>query len=201
MDDTTQMGPLVSAEQHQKVLGYIQEGKKAGAKAAAGGEKTGNKGYFVKPTVLVDTSDDMSVVREEIFGPVVCAIPFKVQPFALPFLSLMMKTCACGRMHVFTVALKQSFTLLTYFKDGDDLIRRANDTPFGLASAVWTKDVSKAHTIAKQLRAGTVWVNCYNIFDASLPFGGYKESGWGREMGPEVFELYTQTKSIVIKTK
>jgi len=161
MDDTTQMGPLVSQEQHQKVLGYIQQGKSSGAKAVSGGEKVGDKGYFVKPTVLVDTTDDMSVVTEEIFGPVVCAIPFK---------------------------------------DGEDLVARANNTPYGLAAAIWTKDVNKAHTLARKLRAGTVWVNCYNIFDAALPFGGFKESGWGREMGPEVLELYTETKSIVIKT-
>jgi len=162
MDDSTQMGPMVSAEQHQKVLGYIQEGKKSGAKAVAGGDKLGDKGYFVKPTVLVNTNDDMSVIKEEIFGPVVCAIPFK---------------------------------------DGEDLVARANNTPYGLAAAVWTTDVNKAHNLARSIRAGTVWVNCYNIFDAALPFGGYKESGWGREMGRDVFELYTQTKSIVIRTK
>jgi len=161
MDDTTQMGPMVSSEQHKKVLDYIQQGKKSGAKAVAGGEKQGDKGYFVKPTVLVDTTDDMSVVKEEIFGPVVCAIPFK---------------------------------------DSDELVHRANNTPYGLAAAVWTQDVNKAHNLARSIRAGTVWVNCYNIFDAALPFGGYKESGWGREMGPEVLDLYTQTKSIVIKT-
>jgi len=162
MDDSTQMGPLVSAEQHGKVLGYIQQGKASGAKAVSGGEKQGDKGYFVKPTVLVDTTDDMSVVKEEIFGPVVCAIPFK---------------------------------------DHEDLVQRANNSPYGLAAAVWTSDVSKAHNFARSIRAGTVWVNCYNIFDAALPFGGYKESGWGREMGPDVFELYTQTKSIVIRTQ
>jgi len=162
LDTTTSMGPLVSQEQHEKVLGFIKDGKKDGAKAVAGGDRVGDKGYFVQPTVLVDTSDNMSVVKEEIFGPVVCAIPFK---------------------------------------NGDDVIARANSTPYGLAAAVWTSDVNKAHSTAKALRAGTVWVNCYNIFDAALPFGGYKESGWGREMGPEVFELYTETKSIVIKTK
>jgi len=161
LDEATQMGPIVSSEQHRKVLGYIQQGKQSGAKATVGGEKAGDKGYFVKPTVLVDTTDDMSGVKEEIFGPVVCAIPFK---------------------------------------DGDDLVTRANNTPYGLAAAVWTKDIGKAHGFAKSIRAGTVWVNCYNIFDAALPFGGYKESGWGREMGADVLELYTQTKSIVIRT-
>jgi len=162
LDEATQMGPMVSSEQHQKVLGYIQQGKQSGAKAKAGGEKVGEKGYFVKPTILVDTTDDMSVVKEEIFGPVVCAIPFK---------------------------------------DGNELVTRANNTPYGLAAAVWTKDIGKAHGFAKSIRAGTVWVNCYNIFDAALPFGGYKESGWGREMGADVIDLYTQTKSIVIQTK
>jgi phenylacetaldehyde dehydrogenase len=99
------------------------------------------------------------------------------------------------------ISISPSTLCLLTGKDGEDLIARANNTPFGLASAVWTRDINKAHNTAKRLKAGTVWVNCYNIFDAALPFGGYKESGWGREMGPEVFELYTQTKSIVIKTK
>jgi len=160
LDDTTQMGPLVSKEQHKKVLGLVESGKKQGAKAVAGGEKAGDKGYFVQPTVFTNTKNDMNIIQEEIFGPVVCAIPFK---------------------------------------DGEDLVSKANDSIYGLAAAVWTKDLSKAHRMASSIRAGTVWVNCYNVFDAGMPFGGYKQSGWGREMGPEVLENYLETKSICIK--
>jgi len=162
LDDATQMGPLISQEQHEKVLGYIDSGRKQGAKVLAGGEKGANKGYFVKPTVFTNTKDSMDIIQQEIFGPVVCAIPFK---------------------------------------DGDDLITKANDSVYGLAAACFTNDLNKALTTAKQLRAGTVWVNCYNIFDAALPFGGYKQSGWGREMGEEALSNYTQTKSICIKLK
>jgi len=161
LDDTTDMGPMVSSEQHQKVLGYIQQGKTAGAKAVTGGDKAGDKGYFVKPTVFTNANENMSIIKEEIFGPVVCAMPFK---------------------------------------DISEVVARANDSPYGLAAGVWTQNVGKAHNLARAIRAGTVWVNCYNTFDAALPFGGYKESGWGREMGPDVLEMYTQTKSIVIKT-
>ncbi|RMH36386.1 MAG: aldehyde dehydrogenase family protein [Nitrospirae bacterium] len=157
LDLSTQMGPLVSEEQHQRVLGYIQEGFAEGAKAAVGGHRIGDKGYFVEPTVLVDTTSTMKVVQEEIFGPVVCAEPFT---------------------------------------DLDEVVRKANDNIYGLAAAVWTKDLSKAHRIASALRAGTVWINCHNIFDAALPFGGYKQSGWGREMGHEALELYTEVKAV-----
>jgi len=107
--------------------------------------------------VLVDTSDDMKVIQEEIFGPVVAAIPFE---------------------------------------DPSQLVARANDSVYGLAAGIWTQDVAKAHAVAAQLRAGTVWINCYNIFDAALPFGGYKQSGWGREMGKEALENYTETKAV-----
>jgi phenylacetaldehyde dehydrogenase len=125
-----------------------------------GGNKKGDKGYFVEPTVLVDTNEDMKVVKEEIFGPVVAAMPFS---------------------------------------DPEEIMGRANNSNYGLAAAVWTKDISKAHRTADQLRAGTVWVNCYNIFDAALPFGGYKQSGWGREMGHDALDLYTQTKAVCTK--
>jgi phenylacetaldehyde dehydrogenase len=157
LDPSTEMGPLVSEEQLNKVCGYLESGLSEGAKATAGGSRYGDKGYFVKPTVLVNTNDKMKVVREEIFGPVVTAIPFK---------------------------------------DVDDLVAKANNTEYGLAAGVWTRDISKAHRIASKLRAGTVWINCYNVFDAALPFGGYKQSGWGREMGHEVLNLYTQVKSV-----
>src|SRR6266496_1023505 len=157
LDSKTQMGPLVSVEQLDRVCSYLESGLSQGAKAIAGGHKSGDKGYFVEPTVLVNTSDDMKVVQEEIFGPVVAAMPFT---------------------------------------DPDEIIPRANDNVYGLAAGVWTRDISKAHRMAEQLQAGTVWINCYNIFDAGLPFGGYKQSGWGREMGHEVLNNYTQTKAV-----
>ncbi|HXW53688.1 MAG TPA: aldehyde dehydrogenase family protein [Myxococcota bacterium] len=159
MDQETQMGPLVSKEQFDRVTSYIQAGLKDGAQAICGGKTSGSEGYFVEPTVLTNTKKTMSVITEEIFGPVVCAMPFKSE---------------------------------------EEVLASANDSIFGLAAGIWTKDVSKAHRVAKALRAGTVWVNCYNVFDASLPFGGYKQSGWGREMGHEALELYTETKAVCI---
>jgi len=160
LDPATEMGPLVSQEQLDRVCGYLDSGKREGAKAVTGGARAGNRGYFVRPTVLVDTKPQMKVVQEEIFGPVVAAIPFSRE---------------------------------------DEVLPAANDTVYGLAGAVWTKDISKAHRLARQMRAGTVWINCYNVFDAALPFGGYKQSGWGREMGAEAIGLYTETKSVCLK--
>jgi len=157
LDPATDMGPLVSQEQLERVCGYLESGFAEGAKAVAGGERLGDRGYFVKPTVLVNTSEKMKVVQEEIFGPVVTAIPFR---------------------------------------DPEQLIPKANDSVYGLAAGIWTRDIQKAHRVAAQLRAGTVWINCYNIFDAALPFGGYKQSGWGREMGHEVLEQYTEVKAV-----
>jgi phenylacetaldehyde dehydrogenase len=157
LEADTNMGPLVSQEQLDRVCNYLEIGMSEGAKAMAGGKKVGDRGYFVEPTVLVNTQESMKVVQEEIFGPVVAAIPFD---------------------------------------DPEELMPRANDTVYGLAAGIWTKDISKAHRLAAGLRAGTVWINCYNIFDAALPFGGYKQSGWGREMGKDVLELYSQTKAV-----
>jgi phenylacetaldehyde dehydrogenase len=157
LDPKTQMGPLVSEEQLNRVCGYLESGFSQGAKAAAGGQKKGDKGYFVEPTVLVDTTEDMKVVQEEIFGPVVVAMPFS---------------------------------------STEEIIPRANDNVYGLAAGIWTRNISKAHRMAESLQAGTVWINCYNIFDAALPFGGYKQSGWGREMGHDVLNNYTQTKAV-----
>jgi phenylacetaldehyde dehydrogenase len=158
LEQDTEMGPLVSDEQLRRVTGLVQSGMAEGAKAVAGGGgRHGNRGYFVEPTVLTNTHPEMTVVREEIFGPVVVAAPFS---------------------------------------DLDEVAAVANDSPYGLGAGIWTKDISKAHALAKKLRAGSVYVNCYNVFDAALPFGGYKQSGWGREMGHEVLENYTEVKAV-----
>jgi len=157
LDEGTQMGPLVSDEQFRRVTGYLESGRADGATAVTGGGRFGDRGYFVEPTVLTNTTPQMKVVREEIFGPVVVAAPFS---------------------------------------DLDEIAAAANDSEYGLGAGIWTKDISKAHALAKKIRAGTVWINCYNVFDAALPFGGYKQSGWGREMGHEVLEAYTEVKAV-----
>lgn len=158
---TTEMGPMVSEIQLNRVCGYLEAGRAEGARALTGGKKKEGTGYFVEPTVLVDTKPDMKVVEEEIFGPVVTAMPFKGS-------------------------------------DGE-LVEQANNTIYGLAAGIWTKDIGKAHALAAKLKAGTVWINCYNIFDAALPFGGYKQSGWGREIGEAVLENYTETKAVTVR--
>jgi aldehyde dehydrogenase (NAD+) len=160
MDKATRMGPVVSAQQLETVLGYVEAGRREGATLAAGGERVrvgDGRGYFVQPTVFTGVSNGMRIAREEIFGPVLSVIPFK---------------------------------------DADDAIAQGNETFYGLAAAVWTRDVGKALRAARALRAGTVWVNAYNLFDAALPFGGFKESGFGRELGQAGLDLYTEVKSV-----
>ncbi|HWW82158.1 MAG TPA: aldehyde dehydrogenase family protein [Vicinamibacterales bacterium] len=163
LDPKTQMGPLVSDEQFKRVTGYIQSGVNEGARVVTGGKTAGdNGGYFVEPTVFTNTKPTMKIVREEIFGPVVCAESFEDT-------------------------------------DLERIGRQANDGIYGLAASIWTKDISKAHKLARLIRSGTVWINCHNVFDASLPFGGYKQSGWGREMGGEVLANYTEIKAVTAK--
>jgi len=164
IDPSTKIGPLVSKEQLDRVTGYLEIGKKEGAKPIAGGERNTAKGleggYFVKPTVFTGVKNDMRIAQEEIFGPVVSVIPFK---------------------------------------DESDAVLQGNNTFYGLAAGVWTRDVSKAHRVARAIRAGTLWVNCYNVFGASAPFGGYKQSGYGRELGSYSIDLYTQIKTVWMK--
>jgi phenylacetaldehyde dehydrogenase len=157
-DPQSEMGPLVSQTQLERVCGLLQSGETEGAETVIGGKRRGEKGYFVEPTVLAGTNPSMRVEAEEIFGPVVTVKPFK---------------------------------------SDEELVSAANETEYGLAAGVWTRDISKAHRTAKRLRAGTVWINCYNVLDSSLPFGGYKASGWGREMGAEALELYTEVKTVI----
>ncbi|MFE3290807.1 aldehyde dehydrogenase family protein [Rhodococcus sp. NPDC059234] len=157
LDPATQLGPLVSQEQFDKVTGYLAAGLADGARALTGGKRWGETGYFVEPTVFVDVEPEFSIVREEIFGPVVAAMPFNA---------------AAG------------------------VAAAANDSIYGLAAGIWTRDISKAHRTARQLKAGSVWINQYNGFDTAMPFGGYKQSGWGRELGAAGLDAYTITKSV-----
>lgn len=158
-DPTTTQGPQVSQEQLDRVLGFIDSGKKSGAEVVTGGHRVGTRGYYVAPTIFDRVTDDMPIAQEEIFGPVMSVLPFD------------------------TV---------------DEVIARGNKTCYGLAAAVWTKDVSKALRLANGLRAGTVWVNCYDVFAAQAPFGGYKASGIGRELGEYALQLYTEVKTVTV---
>ena len=163
MDPETVIGPVVSADQLERVTGYLAVGREEGARTAAGGRRLDDgdlaRGYFVAPAVFADGRDDMRVAREEIFGPVACVLPFD---------SL------------------------------DEVVARSNATPYGLAGGVWTRDVGKAHRLARELRTGTVWVNTMLLFDPAVPFGGYKMSGWGREMGAHGLDEYLDVKSVWI---
>ena len=159
LDPTSEVGPLVDGTQLERVTGYIEAGLRDGARALTGGRRHGTEGFYVEPTLMVDVDDSFSVYREEIFGPVAVATPFRAE---------------------------------------EGVGRQANDTKCGLAASVWTRDVSKAHRTAREINAGTVWVNCHNAFDTAMPFGGFKQSGWGRELGEGAIDLYTQNKSVNI---
>jgi phenylacetaldehyde dehydrogenase len=159
LDPNAQLGPLVSAIQRDRVMRYIGEGFAHGARAAAGGRAVESPGYYVEPTVFADVKEDMSIVREEIFGPVLVVEPFE---------------------------------------DVTEAVKAANNSIYGLGASIWTRDVHKVFKIAPQLRAGTVWVNCHNVLDAAMPFGGYKQSGWGRELGREAVYSYLESKSLCI---
>lgn len=158
-DMTTTQGPQVSAEQMNRILGYIDSGKTEGAQCVTGGKRWGERGYYVEPTVFTNVKDEMKIAKEEIFGPVMQILPFK---------------------------------------DANEVVERGNRTHYGLAAAVWTRDIQKAHRIANSLRAGTVWVNCFDVFDAAAPFGGYKMSGIGRELGEYALELYSEVKTVTV---
>jgi len=159
-DPNTEQGPQVDDLQFEKVMSYIDAGKKEGAKLLTGGNRVGTRGFFIEPTVFTDVKDDMKIAREEIFGPVMSILKFK---------------------------------------EIEEVVDRANRTEYGLAAAVWTQDVGKAHAIANKVRAGTVWVNCFDVFDAAAPFGGFKQSGIGRELGEYGLQQYTEVKTVTVK--
>lgn len=155
----SQMGPLVSREQQERVSGYIRSGIEQGARVLAGGEPWDREGYFVRPTVFADTNHQMSIVKEEIFGPVLAAASFD---------------------------------------DLDEVVARANDSNFGLAASIWSNNLSAVHRLIPRIKAGTIWVNSHNLIDPAVPFGGYKQSGLGREMAKMVIDMYTENKSVFI---
>jgi aldehyde dehydrogenase (NAD+) len=160
---TTAIGPMVTQKQYERVQSYIRKGIAEGAEVLVGGvgHPAGlDAGHFVKPTVFVNVSNDMTIAREEIFGPVMSVIPFR---------------------------------------DVEEVITRANRTHYGLAAGVWTRDIKKAHAVANGVRAGTIWVNCYHVLDTRAPFGGFKQSGIGRELGEYGLQEYTEVKTVTVK--
>jgi len=158
-DENVDIGPLISRKQLNRVIGFIDEGKREGVEVVAGGYRLDRPGYFVAPTVLTNTREDMRLMKEEIFGPVVAVVPFD---------------------------------------DEEEVVSWANDSVLGLAAAVWTQDITRAHRLAKRLEAGTVWLNAQFAWDPAMPFGGYKQSGWGQEYGLEGVEAYMKTKSVYV---
>ena len=158
-DTSTMQGPQVDQAQFDKIMSYIEKGRSGGAACVTGGNRVGDKGFFVEPTIFDNVTDDMEIATNEIFGPVMSILSFK---------------------------------------DLDEIIKRSNETFYGLAAAVWTRDVAKAHRYAESVRAGTVWVNCYDVFDAGAPFGGFKMSGIGRELGAAGLNNYTELKTVTV---
>ncbi|HXW15431.1 MAG TPA: aldehyde dehydrogenase family protein, partial [Terriglobia bacterium] len=159
-DPANEQGPQVDDVQFEKVMSYIDAGKKDGASLLAGGNRVGNRGFFIEPTVFADVKDNMKIAQEEIFGPVMSILKFN---------------------------------------DIEEVVERSNRSEYGLAAAVWTRDIGKAYAIANNVRAGTVWINCYDVFDAAAPFGGFKQSGIGRELGEYGLQQYTEVKTITVK--
>lgn len=158
-DPRVQLGPVVSKRHFERVMSHIDAAKHEGATLVAGGERALAGGYFIKPTVFVDTDASMRIVREEVFGPVVAVMPFH---------------------------------------DIDEAVQLANQSDFGLAASVWSRDLSRVHRVIPRLKAGIVWVNTHNLLDSNLPFGGYKQSGYGRELGRSAIEQFTESKSVCI---
>lgn len=162
MEASSEMGPLISKEQQERVLGYIEKGKQEGATLVAGGNKAFETGYFVQSTIFVDVTDDMTLAKEEIFGPVVVIFPFD---------------------------------------DVEEVIARANNSPYGLAASIWTENIKTGHKVANQLKAGSVWINCFGMEEPGAPFGGYKQSGIGRENGAYALANYTEVKNVWVSLK
>ena len=189
-------GPQQNEEQFNKVLHYIDSGKKEGAKLLMGGNRIGTEGYFVEPTVFGDVQDNMKIAREEIFGPV---MQFSTQSYC--FVCYICYVCfLCFDLFTLFICLFVCFFTLcriAKFKDTEEVLKRANDTNYGLAAGVMTSNIDRAHYVSRALKAGTVWINCYDVFDAGLPFGGYKNSGIGRIKSAYALENFTQVKAVV----